>query len=217
MYCSFIRLLLLNLLLLCNFLLLQAQAPTTSSTAPSPRVGIGTRSATEMLDVDGTVRLRKSIREKGTLIRTQPDGTASPTENQFFKPTHSVWANSKGVLGRHSLPADFFYLPPMLLPIYPVAAGDITSYDTATKTFHARIHEAYRRQFVRDNNGRSISSTPLRLPLYAARDLDYYVNYYDASLFHSVSVNAEGILSYQVHPGVLPTEHSYFSIVLRIK
>lgn len=188
-----------------------------STTRNSPeRVAVGTRTPTETLDVAGTARLRRPALPTERSINTRPDGTMSPTANQTLVPTHSLWADTQGVLGRKPLPPLFFYLPPMLVPIYPQAVGGNTSYDATTQTFSTRIYEEYRQQFTRSNN-RSVSSTSEKLKLYAVNELNYYVNYYDRALFRSVSVDASGVLRYQVIPGVEPTMHSYFGIVLGIK
>lgn len=182
----------------------------------SERVGVGTREATETLDVAGTMRLRQPTATVGARIHTRPDGTMSSTLDQPFTPTHSLWVNEQGVLGRKGLSPNFFYLPPMLLPIYPIAVGNNTSYDATTQTFKARVYQEYVQQFSRAN-GKAVSSTTRLLHQYSASELDFYVTYYDPALFHSVAIDATGVLSYRVHPGVLPTPRSYFSIVVRVK
>lgn len=64
------------------------------------KVGITTNNPTEILDVDGTTRLR-NLPENGSteVIYTQPNGSASSTQNQAFVATRTVVADENGVLG----------------------------------------------------------------------------------------------------------------------
>lgn len=67
--------------------------------AQTGKVGVNTETPTEILDVNGTVRVR-SLPAEGTVgIHTTGTNTASDTANQTFTPTKFVVADENGVLG----------------------------------------------------------------------------------------------------------------------
>lgn len=64
------------------------------------QVGIETDKPTEALDINGIIRVRSLPTDGATnAIRTNPDGTASSTNNQTFTATKMVVADNNGVLG----------------------------------------------------------------------------------------------------------------------
>lgn len=78
------------------------------STALSSQVGINTASPTEIMDVNGTARVRElPLNGSANAISTKPDGTKSPTKNQPFTATKTVVVDNNGILGYvNGLPSD---------------------------------------------------------------------------------------------------------------
>lgn len=69
-------------------------------TTASGQVGIKTNDPTEILDVNGTERVRELPKHlMGNAIFTKPDGTMSLTKNQTFTAVRTVVADANGVLG----------------------------------------------------------------------------------------------------------------------
>jgi len=78
------------------------------STALPSQVGISTASPTEIMDVNGTARVRElPLNGSANAISTKPDGTKSPTKNQPFTATKTVVVDNNGILGYvNGLPSD---------------------------------------------------------------------------------------------------------------
>ncbi|MGI9526144.1 MAG: hypothetical protein ACR2MS_03420 [Weeksellaceae bacterium] len=70
----------------------------------SAQVGVETEEPTEMLDVNGTVRIQDLPREGVDNMFTKPDGTRSANKDQIFETAGTVVANENGVLGVTPLP-----------------------------------------------------------------------------------------------------------------
>lgn len=93
---------------------------------------------------------------------------------------------------------------------YPPAVG----LDTSAATGSANLYDIYRQQF----------STPLvssigasgSIPVYRSDELEYYVTYYDQSIFTNVKISQNGVLTYEVlKPNTsVPT---FMNIVFKIK
>lgn len=83
------------------YLLVLLVLSATSIHAQSNRVGINTETPTEILDVNGILRLRNHPLDGETnAIFTMPDGQASTTKDQEFRATANLVADSNGVLGQ---------------------------------------------------------------------------------------------------------------------
>ncbi|MEE6130310.1 hypothetical protein V2E39_23120 [Chryseobacterium arthrosphaerae] len=69
-------------------------------TALSAQVGINTAAPTEIMDVNGTVRVRDlPLNGSANAISTKPDGTKSTAKDQPFIATKTVVVDNNGVLG----------------------------------------------------------------------------------------------------------------------
>ena len=92
---------------------------TTAQTVVD-KVGVDTRTPTEVLDVNGTMRVRQLPQKGNSTIFTTTAGTASATANQPFVPNRLVVADANGVLGAASSAAPrWFYMPSVPLPLDP--------------------------------------------------------------------------------------------------
>lgn len=109
----------------------------------------------------------------------------------------------------------FFYMPSIVLPT------DILdpSYVTASQTFKIDLHKAYYDQFRLANTGTSAKSpSATTLPLVATNTaLEYFVTYYDNSVFNTVSVSSDGILSYKLPATLTVSEKTFMNIVFKMK
>jgi len=100
----------------------------------------------------------------------------------------------------------FFYMPAILF--------ETSTQGTQTKD----LYQEYINQFTGVNNTTFVSSTgaPTEIPhLPAATDLYYYVTHYDDTVIDNVSIDANGVLSYDVIDNANP--YSYISIVFVVK
>ncbi|NGM60962.1 hypothetical protein G5B30_03425 [Sphingobacterium sp. SGG-5] len=168
-------------------------------------MGIGINDPTEKLDVgDGNLR----VRDIGSLTGTVTDKV--------------VVADADGVLKtlKAAMPK-FFYMPSLMVPISEAQlnaansgklAGD--SFDDGTHTGVITLYGRYNIQF--GSTRPSSPSAPL-LPVLPSSELHYYVTWYDPTVFTSVSIDSDGLMTYVVAAGVDVTERSFMNIVFAVK
>ena len=83
-----------------NYYLFVSILCTAVANAQSGKVGINTSAPTEILSVNGTVRVQElPLNGSTNSLYTKGDGTASSTKNQTFNPSKTVVADANGVLG----------------------------------------------------------------------------------------------------------------------
>lgn len=179
------------------------------------KVGVDTRTPTEVLDVNGTARVRQLPKVGSNTIFTTSAGTSSATANQPFAPKYSVVADAHGVLGTAP---HWFYMPSVVLPIDPSKVNPPHSTE-AGGTYSVDLYALYSGQFAggTDFSNRVSSSPSAALTTFAATDFDYFVTYYDAAVFDQVAVTASGILSYRLKSDFVVSERTYMNIVLQVK
>ncbi|MCG2418721.1 hypothetical protein K8089_06775, partial [Aequorivita sp. F47161] len=100
----------------------------------------------------------------------------------------------------------FFYMPPII-------------FDTSVNgTFTRNLHSEYLGQFSGTSNPTLVRSTsaPSAIPnVPGPTDLYYYITYYDTDVFTNVSINANGVLTYDIINNA--TEASFMTIVFVVK
>lgn len=223
---SFFQYLRWSLLLLLGLFLHSAHAQTGPFTRRSA-VGLGVRVPTEMLDVNGTVRIESLPRYGEHRIYR---GTNTP--DRPYYPNQIVVVDKHGVLGRmDKVPQWIFYMPPILLPLcremceHERSLGRYTDEGTATTDgrFIVDLYQNYREQLgmtQATSQARPTSYSSQSLPvreLWNKEQLMFFVTYYDPNYFEDVVVDDDGVLSYRVKKNVDPTEKTYMSIVFRVK
>lgn len=119
------------------------------------------------------------------------------------------------ISGESQMPS-FFYMPSIVLPI---DTGDPTYYDSVTETFTIDLYGAYASQFgmTASNVVSNISATTSDVHLLASTVLDYFITYYDSSVFSDVKVSDVGVLTYKLIAGHTVTEKTFMNIVFKEK
>lgn len=103
----------------------------------------------------------------------------------------------------------FFYMPSIIIP---TAKDQILS----TETFGSiNLYDKYEQQFSRAATKNPGSST--LLPVFLKNQLDYYITWYDTSVFTGVSVSNDGVLTYGIKPNADITVGSFMNIVFVVK
>lgn len=209
-----------------------AQTSTTGMTGgrSGSKVGVNTSTPTENLDVNGTIRVRTLPADKENKIyTTTPTGTAAdPTAatnpDQVFNQQYVVTADANGVLGRApGAQPIFFYMPAMVVPTTMEQAGT-NEYDATTHIFTIDLYQNYAKQFALSNatmvsSTRVVSNTAVQsLPgMTSPSSLDYFVTYFDDSVFEEVSLTTDGKLKYKVKTGANVTAKTFMNIVFLAK
>ena len=107
---------------------------------------------------------------------------------------------------------DWFYSPSIVLPT--TADSDILggNYSFSDDKYQVNLYDIYTNQF---NNALASSSTPL--PIINKENLNYYVSYFDSTVFSDVSITTEGILNYKILPNGIVTEKTFMNIIFSKK
>lgn len=115
--------------------------------------------------------------------------------------------------------------------VLPTAADQIPSEMSSSSkmtesngVFTINLHSIYTDQFggnfetSNSNSGKvaNVSRTTL-LPTLDSTELDYYVTYFDKTVFKSVSISNNGILTYEIHPTADVSMGSFMNIVFAVK
>lgn len=204
-------------------------ALTAHAQSNNKKVAVGTRTPTETLDVNGTLRVAVLPEDGDQLIFTQSDGTAAANFDQRYTANRVVMADKNGVLGfAPAPPAGFFYMPPVLLPLSKYAvdnvfAGKGFGYEapaagaSVNGTYTINLHSLYQEQFQTTTKSNASAS----LPVYPAAQLDFFVTYYDAEIFQDVQLSNQGVLTYKVKTkagkDITPTENTFMNVIFRVK
>jgi hypothetical protein len=143
-----------------------------------------------------------------TLSITGLEKGDSPTHNIMVLDTNGVLKQVKAAMPR------FFYMPAILLPTSSdqVPAGEI--YGTVD------LYNKYHSQFTGVTNTNFITNAANAgnaLPVLPATEFNYYITYYDSSVFYNVSISDSGVLTYDVYPTSAVTEATFMNIVFEVK
>ena len=198
---------------------------------------------TETMDLGrGTMRIRQ-LPKNGAVnaIYTTPAGNASVPETvpnvddlinktQTFTATRTVVADKNGVLGYvDGLPAGgsaampkFFYMPSIIVPtsedqLNATGSGQVTgdSFDDTTREGTINLHGRYSAQFGTPMVSNAGATTTL--PVLPATELDYHITWYDTNVFEMVTVDDNGVMTYEVKDNADVTTGSFMNIVFTVK
>lgn len=115
-----------------------------------------------------------------------------------------------------------FYMPNLVLPTDDASYNEspYKAVGAVTKEgnkYVVKLHDIYKRQFGGEDATTFVkSSTSANLRKYNATDMDYFITYYDKSVFTNVTLDANGVLKYQVSTNPV-TINSYMTIVFQVK
>ncbi len=108
----------------------------------------------------------------------------------------------------------FFYMPSIVLPT------DISdpSYNAATQTFTIDLYKAYSNQFGLINAANSSQSpASTTLPVSVSSALEYFITYYDNTVYQNVALTDAGVLTYKLPAVFTLSEKSFMNIVFKVK
>lgn len=114
-----------------------------------------------------------------------------------------IMLDGNGVLkqARSAVPS-FFYMPPINVDVVPSALNQ--SVDT---------YSIYKNQFTTP----VISNSGTGVPVFNVNELNYVVIYADTKVFKNVKISNTGILTYDIASDAVPTEDTFFTVVLQVK
>lgn len=113
----------------------------------------------------------------------------------------------------------FFYMPSMFLPLAADQIVDSMHTTHANGVYTVNLYNVYKEQFSGSNNTSSVSNSTKTtvLPVLSKNELDYYITFYDNTVYSNVTVNNDGILTYKVVAQADPNSGSFMNIVFAVK
>lgn len=118
----------------------------------------------------------------------------------------------------------FFYAPSIALPTAPdqiVVGSGITE---SSGVYTVQLHTIYSNQFggtfttgVSNTGKVSNTNRTTVLPTLAATDLDYYITFFDTSVFSDVTISNAGVMTYKIKTTADVTIGSFMNIVFVVK
>src|SRR5690554_4702412 len=119
----------------------------------------------------------------------------------------------------------FFYMPSIIIPtseaqmadpVYGGLTGD--SFDDSALEGTIDLYARYNAQFGTTGTATQPSSPGApELPVLPASELHYYITWYDTTVFSSVAVDANGVMTYELLPTADVTMGSFMNIVFAVK
>src|SRR5690554_7360455 len=119
----------------------------------------------------------------------------------------------------------FFYMPSIIIPtseaqmadpVYGGLTGD--SFDDNALEGTIDLYARYNAQFGTTGTATQPSSPGApELPVLPASELHYYITWYDTTVFSSVAVDANGVMTYELLPTADVTMGSFMNIVFAVK
>ncbi|SKB75252.1 hypothetical protein SAMN05660477_01020 [Soonwooa buanensis] len=123
----------------------------------------------------------------------------------------------------------YFYVPSIVLPtsLLDVSTSntDDIYYTPLSDTYTVKLYNIYQKQFGMVGDVSGANRTALRsnassvLKTFASSELDYFVTYFDNSVFDpaSIALSPEGVLTYKIITNSKPTEKTFMNIVFKVK
>lgn len=106
-----------------------------------------------------------------------------------------------------------FYMPSVVLPTNPTSLPDVINYKYVGGTFTVNLFDIYKSQYG-SPQVKSVSNSYLSVGS-SSSDFDYFVLYYDPSVFSSVTVSAAGQLTYSVLSTGVVSEKTFMNIMFK--
>ncbi|MBD8389369.1 hypothetical protein [Dysgonomonas sp. BGC7] len=108
----------------------------------------------------------------------------------------------------------FFYMPSIVLPTD--IADD--SYNSLTDLFSINLYNQYSEQFALNNLTSSTKSPgATTLPILGSSALEYFITYYDNTVFKDVTLTDAGVLTYRLNTIITPSEKTFMNIIFKVK
>jgi hypothetical protein len=112
-----------------------------------------------------------------------------------------------------------FYMPSIVIPTDPGSLPADANYSYAGSTITVNLYNIYKQQYqytaTPAGSARSLSGATLRT--FDADKLDFFVTYYDNTVFQNVTISTAGVLTYQLTAGCTITEKTFMNIMFQEK
>lgn len=144
--------------------------------------------------------------------------TVNDVTSGYYYNNGSKWVKL-GTEGTSVIPK-FFYMPSILLPtdISDTSDASYMTYDPGTQTFSINLYKLYAEQFGMSYlNASAKSPNATTLPILDSSDFEFFITYYDNTVFQNVAIDNSGILTYKLPTELTLTEKTFMNIVFKVK
>lgn len=108
----------------------------------------------------------------------------------------------------------FFYMPAVVLPTNTADPA----YNAGTQIFTIDLYSAYSKQFKLTTPSTSAKSPgATAIPVSASNSLEYFITYFDNTVFQNVQLTDAGKLTYKLVAGFAVSEKTFMNIVFKVK
>ena len=159
-------------------------------------------------------------------VTTPSTKTANILKEGYYFFNGSIWT----ALGSgNSSSKEWFYAPSTVLPTTPIGVStnlsDDITYNLSTETYTVKLFSIYNKQFGLSGDVAGASRTSVKsnssssLDIINSTDLDYFVLYFDNSVFdpNTIAINTSGELTYKILSTAIITEKTFMNIVFKRK
>ncbi|SKC04099.1 hypothetical protein SAMN05660841_03797, partial [Sphingobacterium nematocida] len=147
---------------------------------------------------------------KGTVVTLEENNN---TKNYKVEVTDDLIKILKSAMPK------FFYMPSMVMPTFKDQISDKDVMEENGGVFTIKLYESYKKQFgLTDQSSSAVNVGKVTtLPVLPANELDYYVTFYDKTVFEEVSISNEGVLTYRIKQDADITIGSFMNIVFAVR
>ena len=124
-------------------------------------------------------------------------------------PGYYYWENDRWVRMTSTKDQQFFYMPSIIIPTSADQVATGSTFGTID------LYSIYKSQFTNAMVKNPSSSTVL--PIYKMNQLDYYITWYDDSVFTNVKVSDNGVMTYQIKSNADISIGSFMNIIFAVK
>lgn len=193
--------------------------------------GLNVDTSADAVQLGGNLTRNTTITNNGNTFTIATNGTATsvtglPTVGAMSVNDKIVITDVNGVLKQaKSVMPTFFYAPSIALPTAPdQISTSISGIAQSGGVYTVQLHTIYTNQFGgtfttgTSNSGRVANNTRnTALPAFTASQLDYYVTYFDTTVFSDVTISDAGIMTYKIKADADVTVGSFMNIVFAVK
>lgn len=141
-----------------------------------------------------------------TVYNTATTGDVTPG---YYINDGTRWVRSSG--------KNQFYMPSIILPTDPSTLPN-SNYTYSGTTFSVNLYNLYSEQYGLSSTARSSKSSGApALKIFNANQLDYYIIYFDNTVFSNVAISTTGVLTYRLASGYTISEKTYMNILFSEK
>ena len=200
-------------------------APTNLTPAPVTSARNGLNLNNSVVELGGDLVKGTTINQKNNQLTLNTNGanllvTGLNDNTVQNEKDYLIAINENNVIKsvKASLPK-FFYMPSIMLPLTEdqIVPSMHTTYSNGT--FTVDLYSIYSEQFGGTDRTSSASnpSKTTNLPVLPADELDYYITFYDNTVYTGVTVKDNGTLNYKISRTADPNDGSFMNIVFAVK